>query len=135
MTRLLTAGLLVLSTLAGAVLAGIAIGATAVGGLKAQGKGPVYVITDFSEITDAAAFAAGSKGVAASIAAGGGKRLVRTESPVALDGTVPKIFSISQFESVEKAKAWYASDAMKDAHASRSKNTKSRSFIVEGMPN
>jgi hypothetical protein len=34
------------------LLAGIALGATAVEGLRAQGKPPVYVVAVFTEITD-----------------------------------------------------------------------------------
>ena len=118
-----------------AVLVGAAIGATAIGTLHAQGKGPAYVITDFTEITDAAGFAEAAKGLPASLAAGGGKLVARTDAAVALDGPVPKRFAIFSFESVEKAKAWYGSDAGKASTAGRLKNTKSRSFIVEGMPN
>ena len=122
-------------TLAIAVLAGVAIGATAVGSLKAQGKGPAYVITDFEAITNAEGFAATAKGLPASLAAGGGKLVARTDTAIALDGPVPKRFAIFQFDSVEKAKAWYESDAGKASAKGRIDNTKSRSFIVEGIPN
>jgi uncharacterized protein (DUF1330 family) len=114
---------------------GAIIGATAGNQLHAQDKGPGYVITDFTEITDPAAFAAGIGGVPAAIAAQGGKILVRTDAAVALDGTPPKRFAIFAFDSVEKAKAWVASDAMKVGQDARLKNTTSRSFIVEGLPN
>jgi uncharacterized protein (DUF1330 family) len=122
-------------TIAVSVLAGVAVGATAVGTLRAQGKGPVYVVTDFSEVTDAAGFAAASKGVPAAIAAGGGKVLARTDSVTALDGAGSKRIAIFAFDSVEKAKAWYASDAMKEAQAGRAKFTKSRTLVFEGLPN
>ena len=121
-------------TLAIAVLAGVAIGATAVGSLKAQGKGPAYVITDFEAITTADGFAATAKGLPASLAAGGGKLVARTDTAIALDGPVPKRFAIFQFDSVEKAQAWYAGPG-KDSTKGRLDNAKSRSFIVEGLPN
>ena len=121
-------------TLAIAVLAGVAIGATAVGSLKAQGKGPAYVITDFEAITNAEGFAATAKGLPASLAAGGGKLVARTDTAIALDGPVPKRFAIFQFDSVEKAQAWYAGPG-KDSTKGRLDNAKSRSFIVEGLPN
>jgi uncharacterized protein (DUF1330 family) len=119
----------------GVLAAGIAIGAGAVGTLSAQGKGPIYVVTDFAEVMDPTAFAAASKGVPAALQAAGAKLLVRTDGAVALDGTAPKRFAIFQFESVEKAKAWYSGDAMKDTQEARAKLTKSRTFIVEGVAN
>ena len=122
-------------TIALSVLAGVAIGATAVGSLKAQGKGPVYVVTDFAEVTDAAGFAEAAKGVPAALAAGGGKVLARTDTVTALDGSPSKRIAIFAFDSVEKAKAWYSSDAMKDAQAGRAKFTKSRTLVFEGLPN
>jgi uncharacterized protein (DUF1330 family) len=114
---------------------GVLIGAAAVNQPQAQSKPPVYVITDFTEIMDTSAFSAGAATVAAAIAAGGGKILVRTDAPVALDGQPPKRFAIFAFDSVEKAKAWESSDAMKVGQEARLKNTKSRSFIVEGLAN
>ena len=117
------------------LLVGIAIGATAVGGLKAQGKGPAYVIADFSEVSDLAALVAGSKGMPGAVAAGGGKVLARSDTVIGLDGTPPKRLAIVQFESVDKAKAWFTSDAMKEPEVARKTNTKSRLFVVEGLPN
>jgi uncharacterized protein (DUF1330 family) len=119
----------------GTLVAGIAIGAGAIDTLRAQTKAPVYVVTDFTEVMDPTAFAAASKGVPAALQAAGAKLLVRTDGAVALDGTAPKRFAIFQFESAEKAKAWYAGDAMKETQDARAKLTKSRTFLVEGMPN
>ena len=121
-------------TIAAAVLAGAAIGATAVGGLKAQGKPPVYVVAVFSEMNDLAAFAAASKGVPGAIQAAGGKLLARSDSVAALDGaTPPKRIAIFQFESSDKAKEWIKSDGMKETEAARAKHTKSGVFLIDGM--
>jgi uncharacterized protein (DUF1330 family) len=93
-----------------AILAiGVALGATAVGSLNARGKAPVYVITDFTEITDPAALMAGAGTVPAAIKAGGGKVVARTDNVVPLDGAVPKRYAIFSFDSVDQAKAWYSS--------------------------
>jgi uncharacterized protein (DUF1330 family) len=119
----------------GALVAGIAIGAGTIDTLRAQSKAPIYVVTDFADVMDPTAFAAASKGVPSALQAAGAKLLVRTDGAVALDGTAPKRFAIFQFESVEKAKAWYASDAMKETQDARAKLTKSRTFLVEGVAN
>jgi len=63
----------------------------------------------------------------------GGRYLVRTEEITALDGTAPKRFVIIAFDDAEKAKGWYKSPPQQQVNSVRSKATKSRSFIVEGM--
>jgi uncharacterized protein (DUF1330 family) len=119
-----------------AILAGVAIGATAVSGLHAQSKSPgAYVIVDISEITNPDGFKQLFPKAPAAVAAFGGQFVTRTEKITGLDGTAPKRFIIIGFESVDKAKAWSASAAQKEVDAIRMGNTKSRSFIVatEGM--
>ena len=63
----------------------------------------------------------------------GGHFLARTESITALDGTPPKRFVINAFDSTEKAQAWYNSPEQKQVNEIRTKTTKSRVFMVEGM--
>jgi uncharacterized protein (DUF1330 family) len=64
----------------------------------------------------------------------GGRYIMRTDKITALDGTAPKRFVVIAFDSAEKAQAWNNSPAQKDVNAIRVKTTKSRVFIVEGMP-
>jgi uncharacterized protein (DUF1330 family) len=64
----------------------------------------------------------------------GGKFIVRSDHITASDGTPPKRFVIIAFDSQEKAKAWDASAAQKEVTAIRMKNSTSRQFFVEGMP-
>jgi uncharacterized protein (DUF1330 family) len=120
-----------------AMLAGIAVGAIAVQGLNAQTKPPVYVVVDFSEITDPEGYKAlsGRSNAASAqlFAEFGGQYLSRTENITALDGTPPKRFIMNRFDSVEKAKGWYNSPEQKKVSEIRNKTTKSRVFIVEGM--
>jgi uncharacterized protein (DUF1330 family) len=97
-------------TIALSLVAGFAVGATAINSLKAQVRSPAYFITDFSEITNPAGFAEAAKGLPASLAAGGGRLVARSDTLVELDGPAPKRFAIFAFDSVEKAKAWYSSD-------------------------
>lgn len=120
-----------------ALLVGIAIGATAVSQLHAQGKSPapVYVVTDFSEITDVAALNAGAKHVLASLDTSGGKIIAISDNAIALEGTPPRRVGITTFENVDKARAWFSSDAMKQANAARASIARVRLFIVEGRPN
>ena len=119
------------------MLAGLALGATAIQGLYAQARTPVYVIVDFSEITDPGGYAALSGRTSAAAASVmkdfGGRFLARTESITALDGTPPKRFVISAFDNAEKAQAWYNSPEQKQVNEIRTKTTKSRVFMAEGM--
>ena len=115
------------------MLAGIAIGAAAVSGLNAQGKGPgAYAVVDISEITEPEVFKTLLPKAAAANDQFGGKFVARTEKIVALDGTPPKRFIVIGFDSVDKAKAWDASPLQNEVNAIRKKSTKSRTFIVDG---
>ncbi|MEA2979624.1 MAG: hypothetical protein QOF91_2959 [Alphaproteobacteria bacterium] len=117
-----------------ALLAGVALGALTIGGLNAQSKGPgAYAVVDIAEVTDPEGFKqlVPIAGPAAENA--GGKYIARTEKITSLDGTPPKRFVIIAFDNVDKAKAWHASADQKKVDAIRSKTTKSRVFVVEGM--
>lgn len=76
----------------------------------------------------------GHKGQARDAAASfGGHFVVRTENITPLDGVAPKRFLLIAFDTIEKAKAWDASAAMKEVNEVRIQTTKSRSFIVDEM--
>ena len=122
-------------TVALSLVAGFAVGATAISSLRAQNRTPAYVITDFAEITNPAGFAEAAKGLPASLAAGGGRLVARSDTLIELDGSAPKRFAIFAFDNVEKAKAWYSSDVGRQSNEVRIKSTKSRSFIIEGTAN
>jgi uncharacterized protein (DUF1330 family) len=116
-----------------AMLAGVALGATAVNGLRAQSKAPgAYAVIDISEVTNPDVFKTLLPKTAASNAAFGGENVIRTEKIVPLDGTPPKRFVVISFDSMDKANAWNASAAQKEINAIRLKSTKSRTFIVDG---
>ena len=120
------------------LLAGVAIGAVAVGGLHAQGKAPgVYAVVDISEITNPEGFKVVTQrpDAATTTVKMGGRYITRTAKITALDGTPPKRFIVIAFDSLEKAQAWNNSPGQKEIYDIRAKNTRSRSFIVEGMPN
>jgi len=115
------------------LLAGAAIGAAAVNGLHAQGKGPgAYAIIDISEINNPDLFKTLLPKTAASNAAFGGQNVALTENIVAVDGTPPKRFVIISFDTMDKAKAWSKSPAQEEITGIRNKSTKSRAFLVDG---
>jgi uncharacterized protein (DUF1330 family) len=123
--------------LALSVLAGAAIGAAAVHGLHAQAKPKAYIVTE-SEVLDAAALAAYvPQAQAAARAAGGRPGVVPAGGKiVALVGTPPKRFGVSEWESLEKAQAYYSSAERKALDPQREKSQKVvRQFIVEGPAN
>ena len=116
-----------------ALLAGVAIGATAVNGLHAQNNAPgAYAVIDISEITNPDLFKTLLPKVGASNAAFGAHNVILTEKIVGLDGTPPKRFIVLAFDSMEKAKAWDASAAQKEITGIRTKSTKSRAFLADG---
>jgi uncharacterized protein (DUF1330 family) len=120
-------------TLTIAMLVGAGLGAAAVDGLRAQGKGPgAYAIIDISEINNPDLFKTLLPKTAASNAAFGGQNVALTENIVAVDGTPPKRFVIISFDSMDKAKAWSKSPAQEEITGIRTKSTKSRAFIVDG---
>ena len=121
--------------LAGTVLV-LAIAAAGFAGLHAQITRPAYVIIDIGEMKDADAYV---KAVSASephaTVSTGGRFVVRTNAPIALDGTPPNRFVVIAFDSTDKARAWYDTPAIKEINAVRLKTATSRAFIVEALTN
>jgi uncharacterized protein (DUF1330 family) len=120
--------------LAIAVVAGAALGGSVIQGLHAQATPPVYAVVDITNITDPEGFKALATKAGPAVAAFGGKFIARTDKITASDGTPPKRFVIIAFDNLDKAKAWETSDAQKEVTAIRQKNSTSRQFFVEGMP-
>jgi uncharacterized protein (DUF1330 family) len=59
---------------------------------------------------------------------------MRTDKITANDGTAPKRFVVIASDSLAKAKAWDASAGQQEVNGILMKNTTSRRFYVEGMP-
>jgi uncharacterized protein (DUF1330 family) len=116
-----------------ALLAGVAIGATAVGGLHAQGKPGAYAIVDIAEITDQATFNTLLPKAGPAMKDSGGQFIIRTENVTPSTGTPPKRFVVIAFDNMDKLKAWAASPLQKEVDAIRDKSTKSREFFVEAF--
>lgn len=119
-----------------ALLAGCALGAGMTGQLRAQSTPPAYAIIDISETLDAEAYIkAVSAAEPKATESVGGRFVVRTNAPAGLDGGAPpNRLVVIAFDSTDKAKAWYNSPAIRDVNAVRMKTTKSRAFLVEGLP-
>jgi uncharacterized protein (DUF1330 family) len=105
-----------------AVLAGMGIGAVAVHTLHAQAKPKAYIVTE-SEILDPAALAEyAPKAAANSKAAGGRGGVVPANGKiVGLIGEPPKRFSVSEWESLDAAQAYYKSPARQALNDLRAK--------------
>src|SRR5262245_49587809 len=124
-------------TVALSLLAGAALGAAAVQGLHAQAKPKAYIVTE-TEVVDAAALAAYvPQAQAAARTAGGRPGIVPAGGKiVALIGEPPKRFGVSEWESLEKAQAYYNSPERKALDEQRAKAQKvTRQFIVEAPAN
>ena len=117
-----------------AIAAGAAIGGSVVQGIHAQATPPTYAVVDISDITDSEGFRSLIPKAGPATAPFGGKFIVRTDKITATDGTPPKRFVIIAFDSLAKAKAWDESEAQREVTAIRIKNSTSRQFFVEGMP-
>jgi uncharacterized protein (DUF1330 family) len=122
------------SKIALALIAGVALGAAAVQGLHAQAKPKAYLVTE-SEVLDRAALDTYLPQVRqAAKPAGGNLDFVGpSDKIVALVGDAPKRVGVSEWESLEKAQAWFNSAERKALAPQRDKAQKiTRQYIVEG---
>jgi uncharacterized protein (DUF1330 family) len=118
------------------LLAGIAIGATAIQGLHAQAKPPVYYIAENDMTNPEAYLKEYAPRQADLIRAGGGRYLAAGGKTTAFDGEAPKgRVVITAWDSLEKIQAWHSSPAFKELRKIGEKYAKFRGFAVEGAPN
>lgn len=94
-----------------------------------------YVLSEV-EITDERAASQYRELAARSIAAHGGKYLVRGALPLALEGQWParSRLVIVEFPSLDAARAWYGSTEYAGALALSRSALRRRLLIVEGLP-
>ena len=91
-----------------------------------------YVVAEVN-VNDPALFAEYGKGVPASIAAYGGKYLVRGGAVEPKEGSwEPKRVVVLEFPSMAQARKWYDSAEYKPLLAMRLKAAQSRMIFVEG---
>ena len=123
-----------------AAFAGAVIGASAVGGLHAQSKPPVYLITEI-DVTNPEAYgkefapkaqatikAAGGRQIAIGGAGGAGAKPIS-----AIAGTPPKRVVIQAWDSLEALNAWYNGADYQAALKTGEKYATFRRFAVEGQ--
>jgi uncharacterized protein (DUF1330 family) len=119
-----------------AAVAGITLGAV-VTGVMANTTPKAYIVTEVEVTGDMEAFLRDyAAHVQATVDPFGGRYLVRGGKTIGVEGDPPKgRIVISEFDSMEKARAWRESPAYKKICVVRERETKSRQYIVEGLPN
>ncbi len=94
---------------------------------------PAYIIAAV-EVTDAVGFDEYRRMAGPIVAAFGGKFVVRGGKVETLEGDwIANRLVVIEFESVERAKEWWASDEYRAAKELRQRTTKSKLLIVEGV--
>ena len=92
-----------------------------------------YVILEI-ETTDAAAMAAYREAAAPSVAVHGGRYLVRGGAVQSLEGGWnPERIVVLEFDSVERAKAWWNSAEYREPKLLRRAAGKTKMIVVDGM--
>jgi uncharacterized protein (DUF1330 family) len=120
-----------------AAFAGIAIGGVTFGAAHAQApkasQAHAYYIAEF-RITDPEGMKPYSARVASTFEPYGGRYIVRGGRIAPLEGEGPNNrMVIIEFDSIEKAQAWYDSPAYAQLKPIRHKNAVSRVYLVEGI--
>ncbi len=91
-----------------------------------------YLIADI-EVTDPDTYAKYAAGVPATVAGFGGKYLVRGDQGEVAEGTwTPKRLVVLEFESMERAKAWYNSPDYADLKKLRQSASNGNVIFAEG---
>lgn len=122
------------------MIVGSVIGAAAVSGLHAQGKPPVYLVTEI-DVTNPEAYGKEFAPKAqATIKAAGAKFLLiggaggASAKPInAIEGTPPKRVAIQVWESLDALNKWYKSADYQEALKIGQKYATFRRYAVEGQ--
>ena len=125
---------LLLTILAGGVVGAVGTGLVPV---RAQPAAPprAYYVAEF-ELRDPEGIGPYSAGVAATFEPFGGRFIVRGGRIAALEGLPPGSRTVViEFPSMERAQAWYDSDAYRTLRPSRQRSGTSRTYIIEGLAN
>jgi len=118
-------------TVAASMAVGIVVGGIAVQSLHAQGK-KAYTVTE-NQVIDAKLAAEFAGRVTTAQAAAGGRNLnTGGGKVVALEGAAPERVAITEWESLEKAEAFFKSKTWADMTPDRNKAVKTiRRYAVE----
>src|SRR5918912_2398014 len=94
---------------------------------------PAYIVVEV-EVLDGERYEDYKRMVPPSLAAYGGKFLVRGGASETLEGTwSPKRLVVVEFPSVERAKAWWGSGEYADAKALRQATARTQMIVVKGV--
>lgn len=115
-----------------AVLVGFASGAAVVYRVHAQAKPAAYTIAEI-EVTDPATYKQYAETTGRGIPTAGGRFIVRGGKTLVLNGPPPKQIAVIQWESLEKAQAFFESETYKKLIPIRDKASNFRAFIIEGV--
>jgi uncharacterized protein (DUF1330 family) len=121
------------TSIAFAVIAGFGLGAISIHALHAQGKPPVYTIAEIDVSNNDAYMKEYAPKAQALIKEKGGK-VIAASNGIVLEGAPAKRVAIQQWESMEKARAWYSSKEYKENRKVGDKYAKFRIVAVEGRP-
>ena len=116
-----------------ALLGSFAFGAGVVHVVHGQGKTPAYTVAEI-EVTDATTFKPYAEETRSSIPAAGGRFIVRGGKTFVVNGAPPKQIVVIQWESLEKAQAFFESASYKQLVPIRDKASNFRAFVIEGVP-
>ena len=127
-------------TVALAMLAGAAIGATADNGLHAQAKAPVYVVTEI-DVTNPDAYGKEYAPKAQALIKASGGRFVAlggvagasAGKVTAFEGEAPKRVTVQVWDNIEQYQAYRNLPAFKEARQIGEKYAKFRTFAVDGV--
>jgi len=94
---------------------------------------PAYIVVEI-EVNDAPRYEDYKAMVPPSLEAYGGRFVVRGGKVETLEGDwAPKRFVMVEFPSVERAKAWWASEEYAEAKALRQATAKTQMIVVQGV--
>lgn len=121
------------SSIALAIIIGFGLGAVSLHTLHAQGKPPVYTITEI-DVSNNDAYTKEYLPKAQALVKAEGGKLIAASSGITLEGAPAKRVAIQQWESMEKAKAWHSSKEYQENRKIGDKYAKFRIVAVEGRP-
>ena len=116
-----------------ALVAGVAIGGAAIQGLHAQGKAKAYTVTELETLDAKAAADVAPRIAKAQVGAGGHNFRTGGGTVTGMEGSPPpKRVAITEWDSLEKAQAFFKSKAWTDLGPDRDKALKTiRRYAVE----
>ena len=116
-------------TVALAMSARFGLGAVTVQVLHAQATPPAYTVAEV-EVTDPETY---KQYIAVGVPPTDGHFIARGGNMYVVNGAPPKRIAIIQWQSLEKAKAFYESEAYKRVIPIRDKSSNFRAYVIEGV--